>query len=267
MLALALGLSCVAASSRVAPASPWQLVWSDEFQGPLGAGPDPAKWVFDLGGEGWGNQELEAYTDSRANARIQDGCLVLEARREPWQGPDGLLRDFTSARLKTEGRFSFRYGRVEARIQLPAGKGIWPAFWMLGDRDGERKWPDTGEIDIMENLGQDPATVHGSVHGPGGARTWSLSAAFHLGPGQSFSRSFHVFALEWEPDALRFYVDDALYQTRTRADLPADGRWVFDHPFHLLLDLAVGGDWPGAPDAETRFPQQMKVAYVRVYSR
>ena len=242
-------------------------MWSDEFDQAEGMPPDPGKWSFDRGGDGWGNRELETYTDRPVNARVQGGSLLIEARRERWTGPDRLPRRYTSARLTTENRFAFRYGKAEARILLPAGKGIWPAFWMLGESASGRKWPHTGEVDIMENIGSDTTVIHGSAHGPRAAGTFSVTAPYQLPPGLSFADDFHLFTLEWEPDALRFYVDGHLYQTHTRTDLPPGGEWVYDHPFYLILNVAVGGAWPGSPDAATTFPQRMYVDYVRVYQR
>jgi beta-glucanase (GH16 family) len=245
----------------------WTLAWSDEFDRADGQSPDPVKWVFDLGGHGWGNQELQTYTHRKVNARIVDGCLLIEARQERWKGPDRITRRYTSARLKTANRLAFRYGKVEARILLPAGQGIWPAFWMLGVDTPGRPWPHTGEIDIMENIGSDTTVVFGTAHGPKDSGIFSLTAPYRLPPSQSFADDFHVFALEWEPDALRFFVDGNLYQTLTRVNVPAGGTWAFDHPFYLLLNVAVGGTWPGPPNTSTTFPQRMRVDYVRVYRR
>jgi beta-glucanase (GH16 family) len=245
----------------------WQLAWSDEFSGPNGSGVDLSKWIFDVGGKGWGNQELEYYTNRPQNAYIQDGNLVIQARRENYTGTDGVSRNYTSARLETAGKFSQTYGRFEARIKIPSGQGLWPAFWMLGDDIEKSGWPDCGEIDIMENIGKEPSTVHGSIHGPGFSGADGIEARYTLPGGRRLADDFHVFAVEWEPNAIRFYLDDELYVTRTRSDLRPGWKWVFDHPFFLLLNVAVGGDWPGSPDATTVFPQQMLVDYVRVYQR
>jgi beta-glucanase (GH16 family) len=253
-------------------AQQWTITWSDEFNGPNGSLPDAKKWVRETGGNGWGNNELEYYTQRIENSRLEDGKLLIEARSERFTGPDGVERNYTSARLKTKGLFTQRYGRFEARIQIPFGQGIWPAFWMLGDDIGSVRWPTCGEIDIMENIGREPATVHGSMHGPGYSGEHPLTAGYTL-PSDKYSKTprfadaFHIFAVEWEPDRVRFYVDDNLYATQTKADLPAGTRWVYDHPFFILLNLAVGGNWPGAPDVSTVFPQRMLVDYVRVYER
>jgi len=245
----------------------WELVWSDEFSGPNGAPPDPAKWVIETGGGGWGNNELEYYTDRPKNVYQQDGNLVITALQDKYQGADGVARDYTSARLKTQGKFSQTLGRFEARIKIPRGQGIWPAFWMLGADIGDAGWPKCGEIDIMENIGKEPGLVHGTIHGPGYSGEHGIGAPFNLPAGQNFADDFHVFAVEWDLNEIHFYVDDHLYATRTPADLPAGAKWVYDHPFFLLLNVAVGGGWPGNPDTSISFPQAMLVDYVRVYRR
>jgi beta-glucanase (GH16 family) len=251
-----------------APLTPhWNLSWSDEFDGTNGSRPDPTKWKFEVGGNGWGNHELEYYTDRPENARIEHGNLVIEARREDYTGKDGVARQYTSARLATHGTFSQAYGRFVARIKLPHGQGMWPAFWMLGDDVEKVRWPDCGEIDIMENIGREPASVHGSLHGPGYSGKLDFTSTYKLPGGPVFSDDFHEFAIEWEPNVIRFYADDYLYATFVPAQLPPNEKWVFDHPFFIILNLAVGGDWPGPPDASTQFPQQMLVDYVRVYKR
>jgi len=245
----------------------WKLVWSDEFNGPGGSGVDSSKWVFDLGGKGWGNQELESYTNRPQNVYIQDGNLVVQARQEKYTGPDGVSRNYTSARLKTAGKFSQAYGRFEARIKIPFGQGLWPAFWMLGDDLQKIGWPNSGEIDIMENIGKEPSTVHGTIHGPGYSGDGGIGAPFTLPGNQRFADDFHIYAVEWELNTIRFYVDDKLYETCTPSNLPAGKRWVYNHPFFLLLNVAVGGNWPENPDTTTIFPQTMLVDYVRVYQR
>jgi beta-glucanase (GH16 family) len=250
------------------PPFPWALVWSDEFSAKDGSSPDPAQWTYDLGGKGWGNRELESYTNSKANAHIEKGNLVITAQKETYTGADGITRDYTSARLKTQGLFVQTYGRIEARIKIPEGQGMWPAFWMLGEDIPTVGWPKCGEIDIMENIGKEPATIHGSLHGPSTTgRTSDLTAIFSLPGGDNFADDFHLYAVEWEPDTVRFYVDSDLYATFRSSDWPAGGTWVFNHPFFIILNLAVGGDWPGSPDAATKFPQTMLVDYVRVYTK
>ncbi|MFL6208517.1 MAG: family 16 glycosylhydrolase [Pyrinomonadaceae bacterium] len=254
-----------------AHAQAWQISWRDEFDGPRGAAVNRARWTAEVGGTGWGNQELEFYTDTTENAHLDGhGALVINALAGPlppalkcWYGPCR----YTSARLITKTKFSQTYGRFEARLKLPAGQGLWPAFWLLGTDIDKVGWPACGEIDIMENIGREPSVVHGTIHGPGYSGGQGLGAAYTLPQGRRFADDFHIYAVEWEPQALRFYVDGQLYETRTPADLPAGTRWVYDHPFFILLNVAVGGSWPGSPDATTVFPQTMLVDYVRVYRR
>jgi beta-glucanase (GH16 family) len=247
--------------------SSWTLTWSDEFNQPDGSAPDSGKWTYDIGGNGWGNNELETYTNRLQNAHIQGGALVITATAENYTGPDGITRQYTSARLLTKAKFAQKYGRFEARIKVPYGQGLWPAFWMLGDNIGQAGWPACGEIDIFENIGKEPNIVHGTVHGPGYSGSGGISASYSLPAGQRFANDFHIFAAEWEPNVVRFYVDGNLYHTVTPSSLPAGARWVYDHPFFILLNAAVGGNWPGNPDATTVFPQTMIVDYMRVYSR
>jgi beta-glucanase (GH16 family) len=246
----------------------WKLTWSDEFSAEDGSAPDAAKWTYDLGGHGWGNNELESYTSRPQNVKIQDGNLVITAQREKFTGADGIARDYTSARLKTQDRFTQAYGRFEARIRIPEGQGMWPAFWLLGNDISTVDWPKCGEIDIMENIGREPGIIHGSLHGPSSvAPTSDLTGTILLPVGQSYAGSYHLYAVEWEPGTVRFYVDSNNYATFTQSEWPAGGQWTFDHPFFIILNLAVGGNWPGNPDSETRFPQRMLVDYVRVYSK
>lgn len=231
----------------------WDLVWQDEFNGPE---LDRNNWTPEIGGTGWGNNELQFYTDRPENVRIEDGQLVIEARDEFF-----IPRNYTSARLKTEGLHAFQYGRIEARIQIPRGQGIWPAFWMLGNTAGN--WPHIGEIDIMENIGSEPNIVHGTVHGPNYSGGEGVGASA-IDPGAAYADDFRIYAVEWEAEQIRWYVDDRNYFTLEPDGVPGD--WVFDdHPFYLLLNVAVGGRWPGSPDETTQFPQQMRVDYVRVY--
>ena len=245
----------------------WVLTWSDEFNAPDGSPPDSQKWTQVTGGNGWGNQELEYYTTDARNARQEHGKLVIQAIQEPYTGPDGVKRDYTSGRLNTERKFSQAYGRFEARIKMPTGKGIWPAFWMLGEDISTIGWPKCGEIDIVENLGSEPAIAHGTIHGPGYSGGKGIGSPFTLSGSKRFSDSFHVFAVEWEPQEIRFYVDRHLYAVRRPGDLPSGAKWVYDHPFYILLNLAVGGRWPGNPDSSTQFPQRMLIDYVRVYRK
>ena len=243
-------------------------VWRDEFDGPAGASFDRAKWVADTGGNGFGNQEREFYTTSAENVALDgDGHLVITARAEPpsstYQCWYGRCR-YTSTRLKTKGLFAQAYGRFEARIRVPRGQGLWPAFWMLDADIDSIGWPQGGEIDIMENIGREPAIAHGTLHGPGYSGADGIGRADTLSSG-AYADDFHIFAVVWRPNEIRWYVDGRQYHRVTPADLPRGAKWVFDHPFFLLLNVAVGGGWPGDPDASTTFPQQMVVDYVRVY--
>lgn len=239
----------------------WRLVWSDEFSGSAGSSIDDRKWAFDIGGGGWGNQELQTYTNRTSNVRQNGhGQLEIVARAESFDN-----RDYTSGRIHTAKRFTQRYGRFEARIRVPSGNGIWPAFWLLGDDLDRAGWPACGELDIMEVV-RDFSVAHGSAHGPGYSSGKELTATHKLASG-SLADDFHIYAIEWEPNEVRWYVDSTRYERRTPADLPWGTRWVYDHPFFLLLNLAVGGDFPGPPDDTTRFPQTMTVDYVRVYTR
>jgi beta-glucanase (GH16 family) len=259
--------SCGSSSGTATPPPPsYVLAWSDEFGAPNGSLPDSSKWVMETGGKGWGNNELETYTNRAQNVHVQDGNLIITANKETYTGSDGIKRDYTSARIKTAGLFEQKYGRFEARIQIPKGQGMWPAFWMLGNNIGTVGWPDCGEVDIMENVGKEPDKVHGTIHGPGYSGTGGPTGTDTLASGK-FADGFHLFAVEWEPNVIRFYVDSTLYETRTPADLPAGTTWVFDHPFFIILNVAVGGDWPGPPDNTTVFPQNMLVDYVRVYTK
>ncbi|WP_281540626.1 glycoside hydrolase family 16 protein [Maribacter aestuarii] len=234
-----------------------ELVLAEEFDvdGPVNA----SVWGYDIGtGEnGWGNNELQYYTDRRENVTVQNGKLLITAQQESFEGSN-----FTSARLITKDKFEQRYGRFEARIRLPYGQGIWPAFWMLGADIDENPWPGAGEIDIMEYRGQNPSVLIGSVHGPGYNGGNAISKEYIL-ENDRFDTGFHIFGVEWGPEYVNFYVDDVLYNQITPEDVTGD--WVFDKPFFILMNLAVGGTFVGPPNAETVFPQTMVVDYVRVY--
>ncbi|WP_230685034.1 glycoside hydrolase family 16 protein [Cellulomonas sp. JZ18] len=258
LLAAAAGAVVAVVTAPPAAAAPGDVVWQQEFDGPAGSAPDPAVWNHDLGAGGWGNAELQEYTASRANSALDgQGNLVITARREP----DGR---YTSARLQTNDKVEIRYGRVEARIQIPRGQGIWPAFWMLGADFPQNTWPNSGEIDVMENIGREPHLVHGTVHGPGYSGGAGLLGTYQHPQGWSFADTFHTFAVDWRPGEITWSVDGNVYHRVTPASL--GGRtWVFDKPFFLILNVAVGGQWPGYPDATTQLPQQMRVDYVRVY--
>ena len=246
----------------------WTLAWSDEFDGAAGAPVDGTKWIAETGGQGWGNQEREYYTARAENASLDGaGHLVITARAEPpsstYQCWYGACR-YTSARLTTKGKLEPTYGRFEARLRIPRGQGIWPAFWLLGADIGTAGWPKSGEIDVMENIGKEPTMVHGTIHGPGYSGGNGISGSYAL-PTGAFADDFHVFAVEWTPGQVRWLVDDREYHRATPASLPSGTTWVFDHPFYLLMNVAVGGAWPGDPDASSTFPQQMVVDYVRVF--
>jgi beta-glucanase (GH16 family) len=251
-----------------APPPPPVLVWQDEFDGPQGTSFDHAKWAADTGGSGFGNQEREFYTTRTENAALDgNGHLVITAIAEPANTPYtcwyGACR-YTSTRLKTQGVISWTHGRFEARIKVPRGQGMWPAFWMLGADIGTVGWPQSGEIDIMENIGKEPSTVHGTIHGPGYSGANGIGRPFALQSG-SFSDDFHVFAVEWRANYVAWYVDGTIYHQMSPQEIPSGAQWVFEHPFFILLNLAVGGAWPGDPDGTTTFPQQMVVDYVRIY--
>lgn len=240
----------------------WQLVWSDEFNGAAGVSPDAAKWEFDIGvgpnNDGWGNAELEYYTNRPVNASLDgNGNLAITARRELYSGSA-----FTSARIKTMGLFQQTYGRFEARIKTPWGPGIWPAFWLLGSELETVGWPQCGEIDIMEVRGQKPDIMNGTLHGPGYSGGASISKSFAL-ENDRFDVDFHLFAVEWGSDYIDFFVDNTLYQRLTPDNVK--GEWVFDKPFFLILNVAVGGNYLGFPTNQTPFPQTMFVDYVKVY--
>jgi beta-glucanase (GH16 family) len=236
--------------------------FSDDFNGAAGSGVDGSKWVYQPG-DNPNNHEREWYTSGTDNAAMDgQGHLVITAKKgnpgnhQCWYG----ACTYTSARLTTVGKFTTTFGHVEARMQLPRGQGMWPAFWMLGSDIGSAGWPNCGEIDVMENVGFEPTTVHGTIHGPGYSGSGGLGAP---SSGPNFSDGFHTFAVDWSNDKISWSVDGKVYETRTPAD--AQGKtWAFNHPFYLILNLAVGGDWPGDPNGSTTFPQQLVVDYVHV---
>src|SRR6185436_17601079 len=209
--------------------------------------------------DGFGNNELQFYRDGTNNAAMDgSGNLVITVKNESYSG-----RNYTSAKLDSSGKFEHLYGRFESRMRIPRGQGIWPAFWMLGNDIGSVGWPTSGEIDIMENIGREPNTVHGTIHGPGYSGGEGIGAGYSIGG--AFADAFHTFAVEWGPDFIAWFVDGVQYQRRTPADLGGD-RWVFNHPFFMIMNVAVGGFWPGDPDGSTVMPQTMTVDYVRVSS-
>ena len=236
--------------------------FADEFNGPAGTPVDAGKWRFETGNNGGNNREYQYYTNRTQNASTDgQGNLVITARRENpgnyncWYG----RCQYTSARLNTSGKFSQTYGHFEIRMKMSQGQGMWPAFWMMGTTGGG--WPNNGEIDVMENIGREPNTVHGTIHGPGYSGAGGIGAAYN---GPRFASGFHTFRLDWAPNSLTWSVDNTVYQRRTPADLGGK-QWVYNNrPFYLLLNLAVGGDWPGAPDSSTPMPNTIVVDYVRV---
>jgi beta-glucanase (GH16 family) len=257
------------------PAVPPALAWSDEFEGPAGTLPDPEVWTPEIGdgtangNPGWGNNERQAYTNDPANvAHDGEGHLVIRALETGGDAPPcyyGAPCEYTSARITTAGTVEVTYGRIEARLKIPTGQGLWPAFWTLGNDFAEVGWPDSGEIDIMENVGREPDVVHGTIHGPGYSGGNAIGRPTTLPDGAAFADDFHVYAVDWSPETITWSVDGVAYSTVTAADLPRGARWVYDHPFFLILNVAVGGNWPGYPDATTSFPQEMVIDYVRVY--
>jgi len=243
----------------------WQLAWSDDFTQADGSSPDPTKWGFDIGNGsgGWGNSQLEYDTSRTNNVRIQGGNLVIEADQESYGG-----FNYTSGRMNTKGKWSWTYGRIEARIKIPKGQGIWPAFWMLGANIDSVGWPTCGELDIMENIGKtsDQGTEHGTMHGPGYSGGNGIGGTYTLSGGAKLSDDFHIYAIEWTTNQIKWFLDTNLFFTATPASLPGGTTWVFTAPQFIILNVAVGGQWPGNPDGTTVFPQQMLVDYVHVYN-
>ncbi|MFN2260627.1 MAG: family 16 glycosylhydrolase [Psychroflexus sp.] len=234
------------------------LVMEDEFNG---SELNSNLWTYETGTgtDGWGNQELQYYTDRPENVKVEEGILTITAQRESFQGSN-----FTSARIITKDKFEQTYGRFEARIKLPWGRGLWPAFWLLGADIDQVGWPQTGEVDIMEYRGQDPTIVHGSVHGPGYSAGNAVTKTFDLVDSR-FDTDFHVFGIEWGPNYINFYVDDSLYNRITPEDV--SGEWVYDKPFFILINMAVGGTFVGSPSDDTVFPQTLEIDYIRVYEK
>jgi beta-glucanase (GH16 family) len=240
-----------------APASA-AATFTDDFNGAAGSAVDGSKWQLETG-DNVNNHERQYYTSGTNNAQLDgQGHLVITAKKENpgnyncWYG----RCEYTSARLNTSGRFTQAYGHFETRMKLPRGQGMWPAFWMLGGGN----WPTDGEIDVMENVGFEPNTVHGTIHGPGYSGSGGIGAGYS---GPNFSDDFHTYAIDWAPNQIKWYVDGNLYQTRTPSDLNGN-RWVYDHNFFIIMNLAVGGYWPGDPNSSTQFPQQLVVDYVHV---
>ncbi|GHH73178.1 hypothetical protein GCM10018793_11400 [Streptomyces sulfonofaciens] len=255
------------ADTAAKPAAQLSADFSDTFDGPAGSAVDSSKWVQETGDNNGNNHERQYYTAGNANAALDgDGHLVITARKENpsnyqcWYG----TCEYTSARLNTAGTYSAQYGHVEARMKIPRGQGMWPAFWMLGtDINSGNNWPNCGEVDIMENIGKEPGTVHGTIHGPGYSGASGIGAGYDLPGGAAFADDFHTFAVDWAPDSIKWSVDGNVYETRTPADVGGN-EWVFNKPFFLILNLAVGGDWPGDPDGNTSFPQELVVDEISV---
>lgn len=248
------------------PQGTWQQVFLDDFNGPAGSSPDAMSWTEEVNGKP-DNAEEEYYTNRPSNVALDgNGNLVIQALSEHYAYATGLVstQPYTSGRIDTQGHVETTYGRIEARIKLPAGKGMWPAFWLLGDNISTVGWPACGELDILEEAGSDPSTVNGSMHAPGYSGTGALTAAYTLESG-TFADDYHVFALEWTADGMRWSVDGHIYHTRTKAGMASIGKtWIFDHPVYVILNLAVGGMYDGNPDSSTQFPSQMLVDYVKI---
>ena len=268
LLLLALSISIVLSASLELLGQPGTAEFADEFNGARGASFDNTKWTAETGGRGWGNEELQYYTGNTENVRL-DGEGNLEIRALPLRPSTpldcwyGKCR-YSSARLITKGKFQFTYGRAEARIKVPEGHGVWPAFWLLGSDIDRVGWPSCGEIDIMEFIGKEPATVYGTVHGPGYSGANGISRSTTVADQGGVPKNFHVFAVEWSDSEIRWFLDDKQYAVITKKDLPSGTKWAFDRPHFIILNFAVGGKWPGSPAAATKFPQSMLVDYVRV---
>lgn len=265
----ALALAFITMAGAIAAQKDPSPSFSDEFTGARGQTFDLKKWTAEVGGGGWGNDELQYYRDGTANARLDGkGHLVITAEKlNParkltcWYG----RCLYTSARLITKNKFEFKYGRIEARIKLPAGAGVWPAFWMLGNDIDRVGWPSCGEIDVMEFIGREPSKIYGSIHGPGYSGDKAVSGSISIAEGRA--GDFHIYAVEWSENEIRWFFDGKEYHKFSRTNVPTGSKWVFDHPFFIIINFAVGGKWPGSPDLKTRFPQSMVVDYIRVAAR
>ncbi|MBS4041156.1 MAG: glycoside hydrolase family 16 protein [Flavobacteriales bacterium] len=256
--------SCSSETEQKLEPRNWELVWADEFNEAAGTQPNPTKWTYDLGtgSNGWGNFEQQTYTNRPENVSMDgNGNLVITARRENFQGAQ-----FTSARIKTQGIFDQKYGKFEARLKTPYGQGLWPAFWLLGNNINEVSWPQCGEIDVMELRGQLPSIINGSIHGPGFSGADALSGTYGL-QNARFDTDYYTYAVEWDANKIDFFVNGFLYHRITKSEVQARGEWVFDHPFFMILNVAVGGNYVGAPNLGTPFPQKMIIDYVRVYKQ
>lgn len=257
-LLLSLFLGCEADDFQKLEDRKWTLTWSDEFEGNE---LNPSKWTYDLGQgqNGWGNGEFQTYTNRPENVKVDTGHLIITALNTPFGGAN-----FSSARVKTQGLFAQKYGRFEARIKTPYGPGIWPAFWMLGENITQVSWPQCGEIDILELRGQEPSAILGTLHGPGYSGGNPISKSYKL-INARFDNDFYVYAVEWSEDKIDFFVNDYLYGRITKDEVP--GEWVYNQPFFMILNVAVGGGFVGFPTDKTPFPQSLIVDYVRVYQK
>jgi beta-glucanase (GH16 family) len=261
LLLVCITLLVLTASPSVGQKKFKKLIWSDEFNG-IGM-PDTTKWVYDIGtgGEnGWGNNELQYYTNEAQNVRVENGSLIIEAIKQQREG-----KQYTSARIKSKGKGDWLYGRFEIKAQLPNGVGTWPAIWLLPTTNVYGGWPGSGEIDIMEHVGYDHGVIHGTIHTEkyNHGKNTQIGATVQIADAD---KSFHRYALEWEENALRFYVDDRLYQTVKRNPREDYKGWPFDQPFHIIMNLAVGGNWGGANGVDDSiWPQKMLIEYVRIY--
>ena len=244
-------------ASQLVHAQCWNLVWEDEF---TGTSLDGANWSYQTGASGWGNNELQYYRQGTNNVTVSNGVLKITAKEESYMGAD-----YTSARIRTINKSDWTHGKMEARIKLPEGQGIWPACWMLPTDNIFGGWPNSGEIDIMEYLGHQTNTAYGTIH-------YSINGSHNFAgdnyvlPSGGYNDAFHTFTVEWDSGEIRWYIDGVLYHSVTEASLGISP-WVFDENFHFILNLAVGGDWPGSPDNTTVFPQTMEVDYLRVYQQ
>jgi beta-glucanase (GH16 family) len=241
----------------------WKLIWNDEFD--KGDAPDPKKWQYEVGFVR--NSEKQYYTkDRRENARIEDGELIIEGRKETFPIGGNKNADYTAASVTTDGTFAFTYGRVEVRAKLPTGRGTWPAIWMLGVNRSEVHWPRCGEIDIMENVGFDPEVVHGTIHTADKNHQKKTHVTNRITVDKPWE-DFHVYAIEWDAKKIEWFVDGKKFQTYAN-DGAGEGSWPFDKPQYLLLNFAIGGMWGGMKGLdETIFPQKFEIDYVRVYQR
>jgi beta-glucanase (GH16 family) len=255
---MVMAIGCKVEPIQTLPTKNYDLVWNDEFDGDSGTAPSDSKWTYDIGTgqNGWGNNELQSYTNNSKNISKDGlGHLVITAIK------DG-SGNYTSARIKTEGLFSQQYGRIEARIKTPTGSGIWPAFWMLGSNIKDVGWPQCGEIDIMEQKGKFSNITYGTLHGPGYSGGEAISTAYGL-QNDRFDMDFNIYAVEWDENQIDFYVNNYLYKRVKPSDIP--GEWVFNQPFFIIMNVAVGGNFVGPPNINTPFPCSMYIDYIRVY--